>query len=58
MNPHRVPWVRNPGEKDYRCTAPGCWATANTRRAQQVHADIYEPRPLDTAGLIVEEASA
>lgn len=55
-NPHRNSWRRELGEKHHRCGVPGCGAIGKTARAKQIHADVHEPRPLDTHGLIEEES--
>ena len=47
---------RLPGDTDTRCHAPGCGEVANTMRAQQVHADVYEPGvTLPTDGVLLDE---
>lgn len=53
MNAHRINWRSLPGEKGRTCLV--CGTHAATVRAQQIHADVYEPGALPTEGVLIDE---
>lgn len=56
MNAHRINFRRTLGDTDTRCHATGCGAIANTTRARQIHADVYEPGlRLPTTGALPDD---
>ena len=52
LNPHRTRWIGRADVQGRWCHAPGCHEYARTVAAQQVHADLFEPRPFDTRRLL------